>query len=415
MADALQWIADQDAAMCQRVAEWAEINTGTFNLEGIHRFGESVAVFAAPLCESVERIALPRFDWVEEDGLPRPVSLADAWVYRQRPAAPKQVLLVVHLDTVFGADHDFQAVSPITRADSELPGRRVMRGPGVSDAKGGLALLWAALEAFERGRDDDATGWTVLLNTDEEIGSPGSARLLAAEATRADFGLVFEPSLPDGALAGARKGSGNFTLVVRGHSAHVGRAFRDGRSAVHALAELIAEIAALGADRPGVIANTGFIRGGGAVNVVADFALARCNLRVETSEQQQAVEERLADLCKETESRHGVEVVLHGAFASPPKPLEAGHRSILEALRVCGEPLGVPVTWRETGGVCDGNKLAAAGLPNVDTLGPVGGNIHSDREYLDVDSLVPRAQLVASLLLRYARGELELPARGGRP
>ncbi len=395
--------------MCQRITRWSEINTGTFNLEGIHRLGALVEGVAAPLCDKKERVSLTPLHRVEENGELSSTNLGDAWLYRRRADAPRQVLLVVHIDTVFDKTHPFQHVSPTTLEDPELPGRRVMRGPGVSDAKGGLALLWTALEAFERARADDSTGWTVLLNPDEEIGSPGSAPLLEAEARRAELGLVFEPTLPDGQLAGARMGSANFDLVVRGRSAHVGRAFAEGRSAIHALATLISKITAWSATRSGVIANTGFVRGGSAPNVVADLAMARCNLRVRKASEMAEVEARLKAFSEEVGAADGVEITIRGGFSSPPKPLDDGTLAIFNALRRCGEDLGIPIGWRDTGGVCDGNKLAAAGLPNVDTLGPVGGNIHSEREYLDVDSLVPRAQLVASLLLRYAQGDLSLP------
>ncbi len=411
MRDALGWIEEQEPALCRRIAAWAEISSGTFDRDGIHELGESVEALAAPLCDRVERVPLAPFETVDDDGTRVSTPLGDAWIYRRRPDAARQVLLAVHLDTVFGVDHPFRAVTGPVTDDPELPGRRILRGPGVCDAKGGLALLWAALEAFERERPDDATGWTVLLNPDEEIGSPGSAPLLAAEAQDADFGLVFEPALPDGALAGARKGSGNFQLVARGRAAHVGRAFDEGRSAIHTLAALVHRLAVYGAETPGVIANVGFLRGGGAVNVVADFAIARCNVGVDDAEAQTRVETLLAAWCAEAGARDGVEVELHGGFASPPKPLAPGARQILDALTRCAEPLGIAIETRDTGGVCDGNKLAAAGLPNVDTMGPVGGNIHSEREYLDLDSLVPRAQLVASLLLGFARGSLELPRR----
>lgn len=407
MENALQWIADQEGAMLQRIEQWAAINTGTFNVAGVHQLGEAVEAYASGFCDSAHRVALPPLELVDDTGALVPTPLADAWLYRRRPKAPRQLLLVVHLDTVFAKEHAFQRVTALTRNDPEQPGRRILRGPGVCDAKGGLALLWSALDAFERSRPDDTLGWTVLLNPDEEIGSPGSAALLAAEARRADFGLVFEPALEDGALVGARKGSGNFALVVRGKSAHVGRAFDEGRSAIHALVGLVGKLNALGVSHPGVIANTGFLQGGGAVNVVADFAMARFNIRVDDRELQREVEDQLTAWCEETRARDDVAVELHGGFGAPPKPLDARLRSLLEAVRNCGKALGIPIAWRDSGGVCDGNRLAAAGLANVDTLGPVGGDIHSEREYLDVDSLVPRAQLVTSLLFCHAHGELD--------
>ncbi len=160
---------------------------------------------------------------------------------------------------------------------------------------------------------------------------------------------------------------------------------------------------------PGLIANVGFVRGGGAVNVVSDLALARINVRVAERGGPEWVEERLAGLCAAIEAEHGVSIAIHGGFLSPPKLLGPAEQRLLESLRDCARDLGFDLDWRETGGVCDGNKLAAAGLPTLDTLGPVGGGLHSDAEFLDLDSLVPRAQLVALYMLRYARGAWALP------
>ena len=143
-----------------------------------------------------------------------------------RPEAPVQVVLTGHYDTVFAPGGGFQGV--VTRPDGAL------HGPGVADMKGGLSVMLAALQAFEGHPAAVNLGYQVLLSPDEEIGSPGTAPLLAAMAAKSHVGMTYEPAMPDGALAGARKGSGNFHVVVRGRSAHVGRAFDEGRNAVTA-------------------------------------------------------------------------------------------------------------------------------------------------------------------------------------
>jgi glutamate carboxypeptidase len=310
------------------------------------------------------------------------------------------VLLAIHLDTVFPPSSAFQTVE---RVDAGT-----LRGPGVADAKSGIALIGTALEALEQSPAAESLGWTVLLNPDEEIGSPCSKGLLVEAARAADFGLVFEPCLPDGSLISRRKGSGNFTIVVRGRSAHVGRAFAEGRSAIHALAALVSEIASWNESLPGVIANTGVIRGGAALNVVPDFALARINLRVEEQAQQEQVSVRLAHLAKRMQDAHQVEIAVHGTFLSPPKPLDAPMETLMREVEKTAAEVGSEIRWQASGGVCDGNKLAAAGLPNIDTMGPQGGEIHSDREYLLLESLAPRTRLCAALLYRYAAGEFDV-------
>jgi glutamate carboxypeptidase len=109
--------------------------------------------------------------------------------------------------------------------------------------------------------------------------------------------------------------------------------------------------------------------------------------------------------------REGFSLDIHGGFASPPKPLEGGSVVLLEQAMRCGQELGLSLKASPSGGVCDGNKLAAAGLPNLDTLGPVGGGLHGNGEWLALDSLAERASLTALLLMKLASGEIPWSAR----
>ncbi len=397
---ALAWIGDQTPRMRANIERWAEINSGSRHRAGLEAVGREVLTAFEPLAADVERVALPAFESIDDSGETLRFETADALVLRKRPEAERQVLLAIHLDTVFPPTSAFQSVEALDET--------TIRGPGVADAKGGVALIGVALEALERSPRAERLGWTVVLNPDEEIGSPCSRELLARLARDADFGLVFEPCLPDGSLISQRKGSGNFTVVVRGRTAHVGRAFGEGRSAIHALADLIGQVAGWNGSLPGLIANTGVIHGGVAPNVVPDFALARLNLRVEDRDQQLEASRRLEALAKRIERTHEVAIRIDGAFFSPPKPLDAPMQGLMSEVERVGSEVGVPIRWQSSGGVCDGNKLAAAGLPNIDTMGPQGGEIHSDREYLLLESLAPRARLCAALLDRYAAGGFDV-------
>jgi glutamate carboxypeptidase len=397
----LAWIGDQTTRMESQIERWCSLNSGSRHRAGIESVAAEVIEAYSPLGARLERVELPVFESIDDDGEPQSFETADAILFRKRPEAERQILLAIHLDTVFPPD------SPFNRVDRPEPG--ILHGPGVADAKSGIALIGVALEALERSSAAGSLGWTVILNPDEEIGSPCSRFLLAEEAARADFGLVFEPSLPDGSLISRRKGSGNFTIVVRGRSAHVGRHFREGRSAIHALAALVDEVAGWNDSLPGLIANTGIVRGGTAFNVVPDFALARINLRVEDRAQQAEASRRLAASAQRIGRVHGVDVEIHGDFLSPPKPIDAPMEALMREVETTASQVGAELAWKESGGVCDGNKLAAAGLPNIDTMGPRGGEIHSDREYLLLDSLAPRTRLCAALLYRYAMGEFDVP------
>jgi glutamate carboxypeptidase len=151
--------------------------------------------------------------------------------------------------------------------------------------------------------------------------------------------------------------------------------------------------------------NTGRIDGGGPVNVVPDLAIVRLNVRIARAEDQQPVEAELHRIAGEVAARHQVSAEVHGEFLSPPKVLDDRTRELCRHIESCGTELGIPIAWTRSGGASDGNKLAAAGLPVIDTFGPRGGNLHSPDEYVVLSSLTERARLTALLLLKLATGE----------
>jgi glutamate carboxypeptidase len=296
------------------------------------------------------------------------------------------------MDTVFGEDHDFQQV--FWRENG------VLGGPGVADMKSGLAIMLAALKAVE-SVGASQLGYDVVINSDEEVGSPGSAALITRAARGKKAALTYEPSaLPDGTLAGARPGSGNFSIRIEGLSAHAGRNPEQGRNALLAAADLALRLAAL--VRPGLTVNPARIDGGGPNNVVPDNAVLRVNMRPLTPEDQAQAEIDLDEAIAVVAVKHDVRIHRHGGFARPPKPLDSRAKALFDLVRRSGEDLGLEIGWRDTGGVCDGNNIAACGVPVVDTMGARGGAIHSDQEYLIVESLVERAQLSAVTILRLA-------------
>lgn len=399
----LAWLGAQQDAMTALVIELASINSGSFNLEGLTTVEARLRDVFAPLGAPIESLEVEPLISIDAAGQPVHTPLGRALRIRKREDAARRVFLGIHMDTVFAPAHPFQNV---TRIDDDT-----LRGPGVADAKGGLVVMLFALLAFERSPFAEQLGWEVLINPDEEIGSPGSLPLLREAAGRNDVGLVYEPALADGSLAAPRKGSGNFTLVVRGRAAHVGRHFDDGRNAIHMLADTIGQLSAINAKIDGATLSIGKVEGGGPVNIVPDLAIARFNVRVLDAAGQQAVEEHIERVVARVNEIDGYSAEVHGRFYSPPKPIDAPMRAVMDEVEMCASQLGIDVRWQATGGVCDGNKLAAAGLPNVDTLGPRGGGLHSDGEFVVVKSLSERAKLSALMLMRYAAGEGKWPVR----
>ncbi|HEU5482255.1 MAG TPA: hydrolase, partial [Sphingomicrobium sp.] len=279
----------------------------------------------------------------------------------------------------------------------------VLNGPGVADMKGGIAVMLAALKAVEASEAAERIGYEVVINSDEEVGSLGSRSLIERAAANKVAALTYEPSaLPDGTLAGARPGSGNYSLVVRGRSAHAGRNPDDGRNAVLAAADLALRLDRL--KRDGLTVNPSRIEGGGPSNVVPDLAVLRVNLRPRTpdieADARRQIEEAVAAVVVERD----VAIEMHGGFDRPPKPMTPEMERLFGLVKEAGADLGQVIGWQPSGGVCDGNNIAACGVPVVDTMGVRGGKIHSMEEFLITESLGERAALSALAILRIAEG-----------
>lgn len=396
---ALDWIAAQVPALRAELVELSNINSGSYNVAGVEAVAGRLQRLFAPLGARSERIELPPHCVTLDSGARHERPVGRALRLRMRPEAPLQVFLGGHLDTVFDAAHPFQTARAL---DDDT-----LNGPGVADLKGGLLVMLLALSALERSPFRDRLGWEVLLNPDEEIGSTGSAPLLKEAAGRTRFGLVYEPSFPDGNLAGARKGSGNFDVVVHGRAAHAGRDPQLGRNAIRAAADIAAELDRLNGTREGVTLNVGYIHGGGPTNIVPDLCVLKFNVRTSVGADEGWMHGELDRILHAAGRREGIRLELRGEFTRAPKVLTPAIERLSGMIADCGRTLGLSLQFKPTGGCCDGNNLAAAGLPNVDNLGVVGGEIHSEREFMRFSSLGERAQLSALLLLRLASGELQ--------
>ena len=383
-----------DAPMLAQTEEWAGVNSGSRNLRGLATMAHMLAEAFAALPGEISFVDPTAVEMPGPDG--RLTALAHGRHLRLsvRPEAPVQILLTGHMDTVFPADHAFQALKWLD------PG--TLNGPGVADMKGGLAVMLAALRAVETAPGAERLGYDVIVNSDEEVGSPSSAPLLRQVAAGKLAAFTYEPALPDGTLAGARAGSGNFAIIVTGRGAHAGRNPQDGRNALLAAADLALRLKA--GSGGGFSCNPARIEGGSPNNVVPDHALLHVNFRPRTPADEQAADRLLSEAMAAVAHEHEVSLHRHGSFGRPPKPMDAKAEALFGLVRQCGTDLGLSIGWRDTGGVCDGNNIAACGVPVVDTMGVRGGNIHSDSEYLIVDSLAERAQLSALALLRIAEG-----------
>ena len=379
--------------MLDQVLAWTAVNSGSRNLAGLERMADLLADAFSAL-PGILRLENPApVEAVDGAGRTLEIQHGRHLHLSIRPTAPIQMLFTGHMDTVFGSDHAFQEARWLEDG--------VLNGPGAADMKGGIAVMLAALKAIEHAPNADRIGYEVVINSDEEVGSPASAALLAQAARGKAAALTYEPAaLPDGTLAGARPGSGNFAFVVRGRSAHAGRNPEDGRNALLAAAELALRLAAL--RREGLSVNPSRIEGGSPSNVVPDLAVLRVNLRPRTPEIEAEAARAIDEAVAEISTKHDVVIEASGGFGRPPKPLTSEAEALFNLVKQAGADLGQSIAWQPSGGVCDGNNIAAFGVPVVDTMGVRGGKIHSREEFLIAESLGERAALSALTILRLA-------------
>ncbi len=384
-------------AMLDQVQSWCAINTGTANVDGLAKQAEIFAEAFSSLPGEVELVDPAPVTAIAADGSEYEKAHGRHLVLRVRPTANRRILLTGHMDTVFPVDHPFQELKWLEDG--------VLNGPGVADMKGGIAVILHSLMAFEETASAGSLGYDVLLNSDEETGSLASADLIAEMAQGKLAALTYEPAaLPDGTLAHARGGTGNYSITISGKSAHAGRNPQDGRNALVAAADLIMRLK--GMEREEITINPAKLEGGGPNNVVPDHAVLRFNIRPKSTEAMDGFDSDLNTLLRRIESEHEVGVHRHGGVTRPPKPVDEKAQKLFDLVRECGEELGQDIKWQSTGGVCDGNNIAACGVPVVDTMGVRGGSIHSSDEFLITDSLAERAALSARVIERLSLGAL---------
>ncbi len=386
------------AAMLAQVQAWSAVNTGTANLAGLAEQAGMLAEAFAALPGEVTLVDPAPVTAIAADGSAFEKPHGQHMVVRVRPQANRRILLTGHMDTVFPVDHPFQRQIWL---DGET-----LNGPGVADMKGGIAVMLHALLAFEASGHASGLGYDVLINSDEETGSLASSALIAELAAGKLAALTYEPAaLPDGTLAHERGGTGNYSITFTGKSAHAGRNPHEGRNAIVAAADLILRLKAL--ETAEITINPAKLEGGAANNVVPDHAVLRFNVRPKSTLAAETFDSDLNALLCSMEAAHQVATHRHGGVTRPPKKVDARAQQLFDLVRQCGAELGQTIRWQSTGGVCDGNNIAATGVPVVDTMGVRGGAIHSPDEYLIVPSLAERAALSARVIERLAQGALQ--------
>ena len=300
-----------------------------------------------------------------------------------------RVLLIGHMDTVYPSG-TAQARPFVIR------GRRAY-GAGVHDMKVGLLSGYYAMAALR------AVGWeefaqiTYICNGDEEVGSPSSRPLIEREAARADAVLVLEGARAGGRVVTARKGIGSYEVQVYGQAAHTGVALHNGSSAILELAHKVVALHGLNKRPDGPLVTVSMISGGVAANVVPPTAAARVDVRVGSHDQLHRLEETFRQLV-ETASVRGTKTVIRGGLSRPPMEKTAGVSRLFALAQEAAAELGFALHDIESNGGSDAVFAAALGVPTLDGLGPDGGGPHSDQEYVELESIVPRTAMLARLI-----------------
>jgi glutamate carboxypeptidase len=375
----LDWLAAQRPAMLALLEELVNIDSGSYDKAGVDRVGAQIRTFLDRHGIAHDTIANATFG----DGIRATVGAG----------ANTSILLMGHRDTVFPRQ---EAARRPFRIDD---GRAY--GPGVADMKAGLVMNAFVLAAFARfGAPAPLVG---LFTADEEIGSPSSRALIESEARRARAVFNSEPGRPGGNVVTGRKGGVFMRFEVTGRAAHSGANFSDGISAIEELARKTIALHALTDLARGTTVNVGLISGGQTVNTVAPWAKGEIDLRyVAPADRESAMGQIREIIATSFVPGASASLEITGEFLPLVETIDA--RRLFELYSACAGELGLKVAGEFTGGCADSGFAAHAGAPTLCATGPIGARAHTPDEYLEVDSMVPRAQTLALAVMRVGGG-----------
>lgn len=353
------------------------IESGTFDRDGVNEAGQFLRDILTELgCE----ITIHPND-----------ELGDNFVATLKGSGSRKLMLLGHFDTVYPAGTTSER--PFTIRDGKA------YGPASMDMKGGMILACYALKILRDIGFDDFGEITFVANSDEEIGSPSSRKLIESEAARMDAVFVFEPGRAAGGVLATRKGVGMFELAVHGVAAHAGASPLDGRSANLEMAHKIIKLHDLNDFQVGTTVSANQMHGGERRNVISDFAHCGVDVRVVTADEGDRVTQAI-NVIAESQAVPDTRTILTGGINRPPMEKVPGTAALLELSKSIVGDLGRGYEELTSGGGSDGNFTAAIGVPTLDGLGPEGQNAHNaETEYVVLESIADRIALTTALLI----------------
>lgn len=365
--------------MLNFIERLVNIDSGSYDKQGVDQIGELLKTCYEELGFHVKVIPQKEF--------------GNHLVIEHKDSMNPGIFILAHMDTVFPK-------GTVEERPFKIEGNRAY-GPGVIDMKSSHATVLYAIKALINEGQEAYKHIKIVLNSEEEIGSPTSKSLIVKEAKNAKYALVMEPARKDGSLVSARRGKGNYTLIVEGKAAHSGIEPEKGRSAIEELAHKIIQLYELSDHEKGISVNVGLIEGGSSANTVSDHAEAQIDVRMKEIEQVEFIEDRLEKICSTTEVA-GTKILLEGEMNRPPMEKNKKTRALLRLIQAVGDEIGIEIEDTSTGGGSDASFTSSLGIATIDGLGPIGGNAHSDKEYLEIPSLVERTHLLATIMKRLA-------------
>jgi glutamate carboxypeptidase len=376
------FLQEKQEEMLQLIEQLVNIDSGSYDKVGVDKVGSI-------LKEKYEELGFVVEVREEEKH-------GNNLIIQHKDAVDPKIILVAHMDTVFPK-------GTVAKRPFSIEGNRAY-GPGVVDMKSSQVELLYALMALVNTRTKGYENVQIILNSDEEIGSVTSRSLIEEKSQGKDYALIMEPARKDGSLVSSRRGGGRYTLVVKGKAAHSGIEPQKGRSAIEVLAHKIIQLHGLTDHEKGISVNVGLIEGGSSVNTVSPSAVAHVDIRISEMEQAEILQQKIEEICATTEVS-GTKITLKGKISRPPMEKNEQTESLLQVIQEVGKEIGIDVHDTSTGGGSDASFTAANGVATVDGLGPVGGNAHSEDEYLEIPTLTERTLLLAKTIQRLSEDE----------
>lgn len=366
------YIDERQDEMLTLLETMVNIDSGSYTVNGVKKVSQLISDILIPLGFEITMLPSSKY--------------APHLLARKMGNGTKNIMFLGHMDTVF--DEGTAKKRPFHTEGN------LAFGPGVCDMQAGIVCLLYALKALDAIQYYDYKELKILLNSDEERGSETSEAYIIEECKKSDMVLVMEPGMPGDYVVIERQGGGIFNLDIEGHPAHAGACPLDGIHSIDEAAHKILALHALTDHKEDKSISVGVINGGTRSNIIPEHVFMEIDLRARRHCDGLNLMEAMQKIA-DTSYVPGTKSTLKKVMYRPPIEKTAGNTELYHILTKASNKLGITIQEKYCGGGSDGNYTSAAGIPTIDSLGPVGSLEHTDKEYLLIDSLFSRSKLTA--------------------